>query len=1046
MQAHPSREQLRQLQEGLLDAEQEQQVAVHVESCEPCQAALDAMTVAGGGETAPRPAEPAGVLPPGTVVSGYEVLSVLGRGGMGVVYKARQAGLNRVVALKMILAGAHAGERDLARFRTEAEAAARFQHPNIVQVHEVGFHDGLPYFSPEFVAGGSLAERLAGVPRPAREAAAMVETLARAVEYAHGQGVVHRDLKPANVLLTADGAPKITDFGLAKRLDLPPGPTRTGAVMGTPSYMPPEQARGESKQVGPAADVYALGAVLYELLTGRPPFKAANDFDTLLQVVADDPAPPRRLQSKTPRDLETICLKCLQKEPSRRFAAAAALADDLRRFVNGEPIRARPVGRAERLWRWCRRRPVLAGLTAALVLVIAVGLAAVVWQWQRAEERSRLAEERFRKNVRTVDDFYTQVSEDVLLKEPGMEPLRKELLTKAAGYYHDFLKEHGDDPALRTEAAQAYLRVAAVDQATGHDQDALSEFHKGLDLFEALARERPDVLDYPAALALGYFDLGRAQIIAGQSQDAYDSWKKSLELYKDLTDRRPDDAEYRWGLVSLWVQMSGAERSRGQDDAAREYEDEAGKGLDALAQRESTGPDHDFRLAANYWKLGMSLASAGRKDRARELFDNAQTFAERYKARRPAVQRNREVLAQIHYQLGNLDANASDPQAARRQLAQALAIQEELTRDHPTVVSYRLDEASTHRLLAQLDQKDGDAASAAVHLARAVVLVESLDSSICLGDLAVSNFQLGTVYDTLGRTAEAEQACQKAVKGLEELTKKDQTNFRGLLLAAAYFMRGRHYQATGRLREAAADYERACEVAKGLPQSGPNSGLVIFWSTYPALAVLHNDEGQAAEGPPLCDKAIQGMADAGKRETGAGATSALQGAYLTRASCFMRLNDLAGVEADLKEASGLDDGKKGEWLRFMRAITAARRQGREPGRDETANYRQAADEAKARESQGPFAGSGLYDQAVWFAWFLHGCRLDPDVNADRRETSSEEYAAHAVQLLARARAIGYFTNPFNREMLRTEPAFASLYGRPDFEALHAAVEAEADTR
>jgi serine/threonine-protein kinase len=284
---------------------------------------------------------------------------------MGVVYRARQTKLGRLVALKMILSGAHAGEAGVARFRTEAEAIARLQHPNIVQVYEVGEQAGLPYFSLEFCGGGSLEKKLSGTPLPPGKAAALVETLARAMQAAHAQHVIHRDLKPANVLLTEDGTPKITDFGLAKKLD-EAGQTQSGAILGTPSYMAPEQAGGQSKELGPMCDIYALGAVLYECLTGRPPFKAATPLDTVLQVISDEAVPPTQLQSKVPRDLETICFKCLRKEPARRYESAAALADDLRRFAERRPIVARPVGRLERSAKWVRRNPVLAG-AAALV-------------------------------------------------------------------------------------------------------------------------------------------------------------------------------------------------------------------------------------------------------------------------------------------------------------------------------------------------------------------------------------------------------------------------------------------------------------------------------------------------------------------------------------------------------------------------------------------------------------------------------------------------------------------------------------------------------
>jgi serine/threonine-protein kinase len=289
-------------------------------------------------------------------VPGYELLGELGRGGMGVVYKARHLRLDRLVALKMILAGSHAGDQEVARLRNEAEAIARLSHPNIVKVYEIGEYQGNPFLALELCPGGSLEKKLDCGPLPPEEASRLVETLARAVQSAHEQNLVHRDLKPANVLLGADGTPKITDFGLAKKLG-EQGLTARGTIMGTPSYMAPEQAGGLSHEVGPAADVYALGAILYECLTGRPPFQAATAVDTLVQVVARDPVPPRLLQAEVHPDLETVCLKCLEKEPGQRYPSARALAEDLGRLQRGEPIRARPFNLLDRLTRSLERDP-----------------------------------------------------------------------------------------------------------------------------------------------------------------------------------------------------------------------------------------------------------------------------------------------------------------------------------------------------------------------------------------------------------------------------------------------------------------------------------------------------------------------------------------------------------------------------------------------------------------------------------------------------------------------------------------------------------------
>jgi WD40 repeat protein/serine/threonine protein kinase len=440
-----------------LEAPRQEDLAGHVADCARCQAVLERLTQKTGELDALSPAAPAGDPQPATgflselkksppsiarlgapapgraakvpaeapAVAGYEILGELGRGGMGVVYQAQHLALNRTVALKMILAGAHAGPKERESFRREAEAAARLHHPNIVQIFDVGEADGRPYFVLEYVEQGSLMQRLHGDPQPLGPTVRLIETLARAIHFAHQQRVVHRDLKPANILLQpkeASGSsaagegleaadegpadswysalPKITDFGLSKRLDEQASRSHSGEVVGTPSYMAPEQATARGPKVGPAADVYALGAILYEMLTGRPPFKGVTALDTLLQVVHEEPVRPARLRPKLPLDLETICLKCLEKEPARRYGSALALAEDLRRFRRGNPIAARPVGPLERGWKWVRRRPLSSGLAAGLVLVTVLGFAGVTTQWQEAR-RARDAAVRERNEAET---------------------------------------------------------------------------------------------------------------------------------------------------------------------------------------------------------------------------------------------------------------------------------------------------------------------------------------------------------------------------------------------------------------------------------------------------------------------------------------------------------------------------------------------------------------------------------------------------------------------------------------------------------------------
>jgi WD40 repeat protein len=420
---------LERLLAGQLAGGEEELLSAHVESCECCAQVLERLTTlrlsgAPGGHGLGRlrallPTEPAAEPPPTSAagwpdVPDYEILGELGRGGMGIVYKARQTSLGRVVALKMVSAERATGDQ-LARFRAEAETAARLQHPNIIAVYEVGAHGGRPYFAMEFVQGGTLEQRLVGQPLLPREAAGLVRVLARAVQHAHSCGVVHRDLKPANILLQRAGGgapsaesngkelctlhsalctPKLADFGLAKRLQADLRLTDTGDILGTPSYMAPEQVRGEA-EVGPSADIYALGATLYAMLSGRPPFLGATPLETAGQVAVDEPLPPRRLQPSVPRDLEATCLKCLEKDPRRRYATAGALADDLGRFLDGRPTVARPVGPAGRAWRWARRRPTRAAAyaLALLALVFGLGGGGALALWQRAEEARRGAEQ-----------------------------------------------------------------------------------------------------------------------------------------------------------------------------------------------------------------------------------------------------------------------------------------------------------------------------------------------------------------------------------------------------------------------------------------------------------------------------------------------------------------------------------------------------------------------------------------------------------------------------------------------------------------------------
>ena len=416
-------------------------------------------------------------------IPGYDVEALLGRGGMGVVYKARHRRLNRLVALKMLIAGAHAGPAERARFQREAEAVASLRHANIVAVYDVGDHEGCPYFTMELLEGGSLAQALAGTPQPARQAAALLITLAEAVQAAHQAGIVHRDLKPANILLTAEGTPKVADFGLARHFEGEPALTLSGARIGTPSYMAPEQVIGKAGTIGPAADIYALGALLYEMLTGRPPFRGETAAETERQVIHDEPVSPSRLNTKVPRDLETICLKCLSKEPQRRYASAAALADDLRRFGEGRPIQARPVGWGERSWRWCRRNPTVAALLVTALALVGLAVGGGFWMERQQAERREETARREGRQSKAAEAVLEQAS---ALQKQGRWPEARAVLeeaprlldTPALADLRERLRQAIADARMVTKLEEIRLSLLEGRATAGHREyaDAFREY------------------------------------------------------------------------------------------------------------------------------------------------------------------------------------------------------------------------------------------------------------------------------------------------------------------------------------------------------------------------------------------------------------------------------------------------------------------------------------------------------------------------------------------------------------------------------------------
>ena len=722
---------------------------------------------------------------------GFTIERELGRGSTGVVYEASQASPRRRVAIKVIRGEDLAPGQGLTRRVPEGDILAKFHHANIVQIHAELRHENRVCIVMELVRGGSLADALKGSPQPARPSAQLIQTLAEVIAYAHAEGVIHRDLKPANVLLERSGAappdasgktpgaavlygtPKLTDFGLARLLGGPADMSRSQSLSGTPFYMAPEQI---GRQFGPATDVWALGVVLYEMLTGLMPFRGPDLLSTLDLIRSADPVPPSRLQPGVTRDLEKVCLKCLEKDPARRYRRASDLADDLGRYLRGEPVHARRTPAWERAWKWSKRNPPAAALVACVVVAVVSILCLSAWYNRRLSFQRDLAvhnqveatrqRNQALANLRlardSVDKFCTQVSLDPRLLDLDLEGLRRELLKSAATAYESFTEQQGDDPEIVAERGRALGRLAELTAATGTRREALDLFQESVAVLEPLVRREPPVPEYQRALAVSLNNLGREYQRGRETQLAEQTYLRARTLRKALVRLEPSKLALQGELAStlgnLALLYQGTERLA---DAETTFEEALG-----LFQKVATaGRDDDEArkgVADTHGNMSLLFEHTGRRQRAEQAHRLALAARETLFTRHPTDPISARNLASSHLNLGGFYEDAGRPTEAISAYRKAIEILEGLVAGHPSVLAYQNELGKAYNNLGIFHAARSEAAPAEANLLKALELRRRLVTghpgvSEFELDLAGSCDNLGHLYDLTGRKADAEK-------------------------------------------------------------------------------------------------------------------------------------------------------------------------------------------------------------------------------------------------------------------------------------------------
>jgi tetratricopeptide (TPR) repeat protein len=741
--AHPTPDQLADFGRGAIDGPQADAIERHLADCAECLRRLEvtraddpwlALLRVVGPPDSPGADGPALPL-------GYELEALIGRGGMGVVHRARQLGLDRRVAMKTIAAGRDASPLLIERFRREFEAVASLNHPAIVPIHDVGVRDGVPFYAMELLEGGSLADRLAAGPLPIPDAVALVERLARAVDYAHRRGIIHRDLKPSNILFDAEGAAKVADFGLAKRLDADPdaAATRSSLLLGTPSYMAPEQASGAGAAIGPAVDVHALGAILFECLAGRLPFLASSPLETLELIRTAEPPSPTRFRPDLPADLGTICLTCLEKDPARRYASAASLADDLGRFARGETILARPAGRLDRVAKWARRRPAEAAFATLLALSLAgtiVGLlvhqtrlrAALAREAEAAADARRqrgIAESNYREARDSITSILATLSDPKFAGSPRLAEVHRVQAEAALVFYDRVLgRTDSSNPMIRRDTAKAAVEAANLQITLGRSEVAEANLLRARRLYEALLATSPGDRgllreQMVAHIKLGVFLMRRdTERSVRALEGALALARRRADLVPTAADRPEKDLAWcEHNLGSAW-QLAGR-----HERAVPHYV--RAVALYEVAMRRAPD-DVPLRVELAQSLINLGLAHATTKDAAKAEVDyrEAEAMLDEALAARPGVAEYVASRCDLLVNWGNLDVERGRVDAGIARLGQGLRELLPILNAEPNVLRLKATAINLHGARALALEKAGRFREASEDWGRVIALDE----------------------------------------------------------------------------------------------------------------------------------------------------------------------------------------------------------------------------------------------------------------------------------------------------------------------------------